>query len=59
MIQKAELDFYRKMNLSLPRKHPDIRHQERMNERPAKTLFVRKCDCCDKEMLSVYQKLFE
>lgn len=54
MIQKAELEFYKKMNLSLPRKHPDIRHEERMKLRPGRTLYLRSCDKCSKEMVSVY-----
>ncbi|MBP7008063.1 hypothetical protein KBB05_05150 [Patescibacteria group bacterium] len=54
MLQKAEIDFYRKHNLPLPRKHPDVRHEERMKLRPGRTLFLRTCDCCGKEMLSVY-----
>lgn len=54
MLQKAEIDFYRKHHISLPRKHPDIRHEERMKLRPGRTLYLRNCDCCGKEMLSVY-----
>jgi hypothetical protein len=53
MIQKAELEFYRKHNLPIPRKHPDVRHEERMKLRPGRTLYLRTCDCCEKEMLSV------
>jgi hypothetical protein len=56
MLQKAEIDFYRKHSISLPRKHPDIRHEERMKLRPGRTLYLRNCDCCGKEMLSVYDK---
>lgn len=54
MLQKAEIDFYRKHHISLPRKHPDIRHEERMKLRPGRTLYLRNCDCCGKEILSVY-----
>jgi hypothetical protein len=54
MLQKAEIDFYRKHSIYLPRKHPDVRHEERMKLRPGRTLFLRNCDCCGKEMLSVY-----
>lgn len=53
-LQKAELEFYRKMNIQMPRKHPDIRHEERMWLRPWRTLYLRDCDKCGKEMLSVY-----
>ena len=53
-IIKQELEFYRKHNLPLPRRHPDIRHEERMKLRPGRTLYLRHCDKCTKEMLSVY-----
>jgi hypothetical protein len=32
-IIKQELEFYRKHNLPLPRRHPDVRHEERMKLR--------------------------
>ena len=54
MIQKMELEFYRKHSLSIPSKHPDIRHEERMKLRPWRTLHLCKCDHCDEDMLSVY-----
>lgn len=53
-IIKQELDFYRKHNLSLPKKHPDVRHEERMKLRPGRTLYLRTCDKTGQEMLSVY-----
>ncbi len=53
-IIKQEIDFYIKHDLPLPRKHPDIRHQERMDKRPWRTLYLRTCDKCGEEMLSVY-----
>ena len=58
-IIKQELDFYHKHNLSLPRKHPDIRHAERMALRTKRELFLRGCDKCHKESLSSYPKDFE
>jgi hypothetical protein len=53
-LQKAELEFYRKHKLPIPRKHPDVRHEERMKIRPGRTLYLRTCDKCKKEILSVY-----
>lgn len=53
-VIKPELDFYRKHNLPLPHKHPDIRHQERLAQRPPKELRLRACGKCWIEMLSVY-----
>ncbi len=58
-IIKQELDFYRKHNIPLPRKHPDVRHQERLAQRPPRELHLRHCDKCGKEMVSVYDKDFE
>jgi len=58
-IIKQELDFYRKHNLPLPRKHPDIRHEERMRVRPIRWFHLRNCDNCGKEMISVYPKNYE
>lgn len=54
MIQPAELKFYQKMNIPLPRKHPDIRHADRLSLRPWRQLHLRSCDRCNEEMLSVY-----
>lgn len=54
MIQRAELGFYRKHSIPLPRKHPDMRYEERMKIRPGRTLFLRTCDSCKDEVLSVY-----
>lgn len=53
-IIKQELEFYKKYNLPLPRKHPDIRHEERMRLRPGRTLYLRNCDKCQTETLSIY-----
>jgi len=58
-IIKPELEFYRKHNLPLPRKHPDIRHEERMKLRPKRELHLRNCDKCGIEIISVYPKDFE
>ncbi len=53
-IIKQELDFYRKHNLPIPKKHPDIRHLERMKLRNPRKFFDRKCDKCWVEMKSTY-----
>ena len=45
-IVKKELEFYRKHNLPIPKKHPDIRHTERLNKRNKRKLFDKKCDKC-------------
>jgi len=55
-IIKQELEFYRKHNLPVPHKHPDIRHLERMKLRNPRKLFDRKCDKCWVEMKSTYKE---
>ena len=58
-ITKTEFEFYRKYNLSLPRKHPDVRHQERIKKRQSRELYLRNCMFCEKEFLSVYNELYK
>jgi hypothetical protein len=41
-----EIEFYKKHNLPLPTKHPDVRHAERMKLRNPRKLFERKCAKC-------------
>ncbi len=55
-IVQQELDFYRKLGIPLPRKHHDIRHLERLAQRPERLLHVRSCDMCGVEMLSIHDK---
>ena len=44
-IIKSELDFYRKMNLPLPRLCPNCRHYQRIKQRNPLKLWHRKCMC--------------
>ncbi len=53
-IVKPELEFYRKHWLSLPRKHPDIRYLRRIQKKPQKSLYLRACSNCSKQVISVY-----
>ena len=53
-IISQELEFYRSHHIPLPRKHPDVRHQERLDKRPGRTLYLRTCDKTGEEMISVY-----
>ena len=48
-IISQELEFYRKHNLPIPKKHPDVRHRERMEKRNPRKLFERLCDCSECE----------
>jgi hypothetical protein len=47
-ITKSELDFYKRMNLPLPHKDFECRHQERMAKRNPRKLWHRSC-MCEKE----------
>ncbi len=53
-IIKQELEFYRKHNLPIPRKHPDVRHLERLSLRNPRKLYDRKCDKCEKDIKTTY-----
>ena len=53
-IIKQEIEFYKKHNLPLPRKHPDIRHLERMKLRNPRKLYDRKCAKCGKDIKTTY-----
>ncbi|PID70186.1 hypothetical protein CSB37_03350 [bacterium DOLZORAL124_38_8] len=53
-IQKAELRFYRKMNLPIPRLHPDERHKDRMALRNPRALWKRTCGDCGCEIQTTF-----
>jgi hypothetical protein len=53
-IIRQELEFYRKHNLPIPRRHPDVRHADRMKMRNPRKLWERKCDKCSKDMITTY-----
>ncbi len=62
-IQKAELEFYRKMGIPIPHFHPNVRHMKRMEKRNPRRLWERKCDGCGAQVESSYsperrEKLF-
>ncbi|MEK7140752.1 MAG: hypothetical protein AAB815_03130 [Patescibacteria group bacterium] len=44
-ITKAEFDFYKRMNLPLPHKDFECRHQNRMAKRNPRKLWPRSCMC--------------
>jgi hypothetical protein len=55
-IIKQELDFYRKHNLPIPRRHPDQRHLDRMAQRNPRKLYDRKCDKCSNNIKTTYSQ---
>src|SRR3989338_5269709 len=44
-ITRAEFDFYKRMNLPLPHKDFECRHQDRMKKRNPRNLWNRSCMC--------------
>ena len=44
-ITKSELDFYKRMNIPLPHKDFECRHQDRMKKRNPRQLWHRACMC--------------
>ncbi len=44
-VTKSELDFYKRMNLPLPHKDFECRHQDRMKKRNPRQLWHRSCMC--------------
>jgi hypothetical protein len=55
-IIKPELEFYRRMNLPLPRYCPNCRHYQRLQQRNPLKLWRRTCQCAGaKSSNGVYQ----
>jgi len=55
-ITQNELNFYRKMDLPLPRACFNIRYWRRMNKRPRLKLIKRNCSKCSVEVDTVYSE---
>ncbi|OGJ50856.1 hypothetical protein A2307_00665 [Candidatus Peregrinibacteria bacterium RIFOXYB2_FULL_33_20] len=53
-IIPQELKFYRQMNLPIPKKCPDIRHQKRLALRNPRKLFDRNCMKCGEKIKTTY-----
>lgn len=53
-IVRQELDFYRTLQLPIPRQHPEVRRRQRMQSRSARKLWNRRCAQCKKEMTTTY-----
>jgi hypothetical protein len=53
-IIKQELEFYKKNGITLPRRHPDQRHKDRMALRNPRKLWERDCMKCEKEIKTTY-----
>lgn len=55
-VTENELNFYRRMDLPLPRASFSIRHLRRMNKRPPLRLIKRQCSKCNVEVETVYDE---
>ena len=55
-IIEKELEFYRKNNLRIPKRHPDIRHFDRIKFKNTRKLFDRNCDKCNIEIKTTYDR---
>ncbi len=53
-IIPKELEFYKIFNISLPHKHPDIRHLDRISLINPRKLRKRKCAKCEIEIITSY-----
>ncbi len=49
-----ELQFYRQHQLPVPRRHPDVRHAQRINLRNPRRLFARICAKCSAPIQTTY-----
>jgi hypothetical protein len=58
-VIKKELEICRMHDISLPTKHPDARHQEKLEARMWNTLFLRNCNKTGETMVSNYGAEFE
>jgi len=53
-IQKAELKFYKKMNIAVPKLCPDERHRRRAILRNPRDLWKRKCSNCETKVMTSF-----
>jgi len=54
-IIPQELDFYISNKLPIPKKHHDVRHQNRLRQRNPRKLFNRFCEKCGENIQSTYE----
>lgn len=52
-ITSQELSFYRKRGIPLPREHQDVRHQRRLDYRPARSWFLKKSNITGNILISI------
>ncbi|MCX6807239.1 MAG: hypothetical protein NTZ80_00295 [Patescibacteria group bacterium] len=54
VVTDEDQAFYEKIGVSHPTLCPDCRHQRRLVFRNERSLYHRKCDLCQKEIISIY-----
>jgi hypothetical protein len=55
-IIPQEMAFYKKMDLPLPRRHPDQRYLDRMAQRNPRKLWKRPCSPCGRDVYSSFSQ---
>ncbi len=53
-IMKLELDFYRKMNVPIPKNCHDCRHRVRLQQRNPRKIWERQCQKCSEKIKTSY-----
>lgn len=53
-LVRKELDFYRKLNIPAPHRHPNQRYSDRIAMRTPWKMWPRICDKCSKEIQTTY-----
>ncbi len=53
-IEQEDFAFYEKMSVPAPTFCPECRHQRRLTYRNERSLYKRKCDLCQKDIISMY-----
>ncbi|MBI4653308.1 hypothetical protein HY750_03585, partial [Candidatus Kuenenbacteria bacterium] len=53
-IEPEDFLFYEKINVPAPTFCPECRHQRRLVPRNERSLYKRKCDLCQKEIIAIY-----
>jgi len=51
---KQEIDFYRKHGIPYPKKHPDVRIEQRYRIRNPNKFWIRSCGKCGDEIITTY-----
>src|SRR3989338_2428105 len=51
---KQEVEFYKKQGIPFPKKHPDVRIEQRYRIRNPNRFFERKCMKCGEDIVTTY-----